>query len=310
MRIEQEVKLDFKDVLIRPKRSTMDTRKQVSLDREFQTLHSGLVVKGVPVIASNIDTIGTFAMAKSLAEFGMFTALHKHYAVDDVARFMVNNIDLWDRVFYTLGMTQKDSEKLEAVQNRMVDIALHEDVKIFQEDDFLDNMRKMSSGFPRLLCLDVANGYIKQFHEFVKTIRDAAPHAIIMAGNVATPEMVQQLLECGADIVKIGTGNGCFVPGTKVKLKDGCKNIEDIEVGDEVLTHRGEYKKVIATTSREENKEVYSINDIQCTGNHEFYVLHKKYRNIVNDENMDEFAEWISAENLTKDYVLLKIKKD
>ena len=87
MRIESDLKLGFKDVMIRPKRSTLKSRKQVSLEREFKFLHSGQLWKGVPIIAANMDTVGTFEMAKALADKQLFTAMHKHYELSEWEAF-------------------------------------------------------------------------------------------------------------------------------------------------------------------------------------------------------------------------------
>ena len=179
MRIETDVKLDFKDVLIRPKRSTLNTRSAVDVDRAFRFLHTGSEWKGFPLIAANMDVTGTMAMARALGKHGALTALHKHYPEPKLAEFFASPDGA--HAFYSLGTTAADVKKLAAV----------------------------AKAAPiRFICLDVANGYAEKFLETVKRVRDDYPHAVIMAGNVVTGDMTEALILAGADIVKIGIGPG------------------------------------------------------------------------------------------------------
>lgn len=183
MRIEENVKLDFKDVLFRPKRSTLASRKDVDISRDFTFKWSKRPYKGVPVIAANMDGVGTFAMAQSFIENKNQTsvALHKHYKLDDLISFFdkYGGASVW----YSIGMTDADQDKLDA---------------------FL----KARPGKIEKLCLDVANGYSEHFVNFVKKIREKAPDLTIMAGNVVTGEMVEELVLAGVDVVKVGIGPG------------------------------------------------------------------------------------------------------
>lgn len=181
MRIENDIKLDFDDVLIKPKRSEMPSRAGVELIRSFTTLYSKKTITGIPIIAANLDTTGTFAMARALSKYKIYTCLHKFYKEEDLVNFLKDE-SLSDYVFYTLGITDDDINKLARVANR---------IKI------------------KNICVDVANGYTSYFNHKVRMIRNEYPDAVLMAGNVATPEMVQELLINGhADIVKIGIGPG------------------------------------------------------------------------------------------------------
>ena len=186
MRIETEEKLDFRNVLIRPKRSTLPSRSTVNLNRRFKFLNSGKEFCGIPIIAANMDTIGTFKMAKKLAEDGLMTSIHKHYALDELYTFWDEiKSGLNDFVFYTMGITEHDEEKFKA---------------------FMKNQE--ASQHLKYLCIDVANGYTERFVTFVKSMRDTYPDLTIMAGNVVTGEMVEELILSGADIVKVGIGPG------------------------------------------------------------------------------------------------------
>ncbi len=202
MRIESDIKLGFKDVMIRPKRSTLNSRSKVSLLRKFQFLHTKSTWEGVPIIAANMDMVGTFEMAKKLAEFQIITAIHKHYTFDEWIIFM-NSVDetVINNIAVSTGIGKKDEEKLG---------------QIIKE-------------FPKLhfICIDVANGYAEHFVEFVKRTRNKYPDKVIIAGNVVTGEMVEELLLSGADIVKVGIGPGS-VCTTRVKTGVGYPQLSAI----------------------------------------------------------------------------------
>lgn len=186
MQIDHEVKLDFKDVLIRPKRSTLSSRSKVDITRTLKFKHSNQTLNIVPIIAANMDTIGTFKMAKSLNEYESMTALHKHYSVDELVGFFNScSYDLLHKVFYSMGITEDDEEKYRKVC------------------ELLPPIKR-----PIQVCLDVANGYSELFVDFIKKFRNENPNITIMAGNVVTNEMTEELILAGADIVKIGIGPG------------------------------------------------------------------------------------------------------
>ena len=179
MRIETDVKLDFKDVLIRPKRSTLTSRNEVDIHRSFRFYHTASEWKGFPLIAANMDVTGTMAMARALGREGALTALHKHYPENALVEFFAG--DDGAHAFYSLGVTGADLEKLANVNQRTP-------------------IRK--------ICIDVANGYSEKFLDTVKRVRDDNPQSVIMAGNVVTGDMTEALILAGADIVKIGIGPG------------------------------------------------------------------------------------------------------
>lgn len=202
MRIENDIKLGFGDVMFRPKRSTLKSRSQVDLSREFTFLHSGQTWKGVPIIAANMDTVGTFSMAEALAEEGLITALHKHYSIEDWRGFLSSKDDsFFNHIALSTGTGKQDEEKIK---------------KICEVDPRI-----------RFICIDVANGYSEFFVDFVKKARDQFPDKTIMAGNVVTGEMVEELLLSGADIVKVGIGPGS-VCTTRVKTGVGYPQLSAI----------------------------------------------------------------------------------
>lgn len=181
MRIEYDIKLDFKDVLIRPKRSVLNSRSEVSLEREFRFRHSTLTWQGVPIIAANMDHTGTFAMAKALAEHGLLTALDKFISQAEWQSFSEKNASMLSSCFISIGISDNDYTKM------------------------ADILKKVNVP---MICLDVANGYTERFVDCLTKLRKTYPEKIIMAGNVVTGEMVEELILSGADIVKIGIGPG------------------------------------------------------------------------------------------------------
>jgi len=183
MRIDPSIKLGFKDVMFRPKRSTLSSRSQVSIDREFTLMNSGIKWSGVPIIAANMDTVGTFEMATVLHKQQLFTAIHKHYSIEEWKVFFLSaDKGIEDYIAVSTGMSKADFEKLE---------------KVFAEIPTL-----------KFICIDVANGYSEHFVEFVKKTRKRFPDKAIIAGNVVTGEMVEELLLAGADMIKVGIGPG------------------------------------------------------------------------------------------------------
>lgn len=201
MRIDTEPKLDYRDVLIRPKRSELLSRSEVDVRRQLKFPHSDATWDGVPIIASNMDTVGTFKMAAALARHGLATCLHKFYSVEDYAAFVAGTrddpaeriaggggefLDVWNSVFFSFGISSGFLEKLDAVMA----------------------LAGPDGERPKFICLDVANGYSERFAAMVRKVRDAYPDVVIMAGNVVTGEMTEELVLAGADIVKVGIGPG------------------------------------------------------------------------------------------------------
>ena len=189
MRIEGELKLAFDDVMIRPKRSTLVSRSDVSLVRDFSFKHTDRTWSGVPVAAANMDTTGVFSVANVLQDHGMLTCLQKFYSVKELQQAWGDGVDP-KNIAVTCGSTD---ESLQLLKRKM---ATHADLQ--------------------MICIDVANGYREVFLEFVKVVRREFPDKIIIAGNVATNEMTEALILAGADIVKVGIGPGSVCTTRKV----------------------------------------------------------------------------------------------
>ena len=189
MRIERDLKLTFADVLIRPKRSTLISRSDVNLVREFTFRHTEETWDGVPIVAANMDTTGLFSIAETLQGHKMLTCTQKFYSTKEFSDAWGNGVDS-EFIAVTCGSTDESFELLK---------------------------RKMATNNGlKMICIDVANGYREVFLNFVKKVRGAFPEKIIIAGNVATREMTEALILAGADIVKVGIGPGSVCTTRKV----------------------------------------------------------------------------------------------
>jgi len=178
MRIEQEVKLDYKDVLIRPKRSTLKSRKQVDLNRTYTFRNSGQSWTGVPIMAANMDGVGTFTMANALSKLGLFTCITKQ-----------NTAKRWFNDF------QSDPA--------LTAISVGTSIEEYKRTRVI-----IDSAYLQWICIDIANGYSEHFVDFVRMVRKDFPNINIIAGNVVTADMTQELILAGADVVKVGIGPG------------------------------------------------------------------------------------------------------
>ena len=189
MRIERDLKLTFDDVLIRPKRSTLISRSDVNLVREFTFRHTEETWDGVPIVAANMDTTGLFSIAEILQGHKMLTCTQKFYSTQEFADAWENGVNS-EFVAVTCGSTDESFELLK---------------------------RKMATNKGlKMICIDVANGYREVFLNFVKKVRGEFSEKIIIAGNVATREMTEALILAGADIVKVGIGPGSVCTTRKV----------------------------------------------------------------------------------------------
>ena len=218
MRIEDDIKLDFSDVLIRPKRSTLTSRKEVDLYREYKFRNyipdfpeniQPQDYYGIPIMAANMDGVGTFEMALSLAKQGVFTCLSKNYPKHDLKNWIFEvGSSIKDYWAYSLGSNEQDLIKFDAVYLGTLD------------NDMINRSMKY-------VCIDVANGYTEKFVEFVAKFRKLYPNLIIIAGNVVTREMTEELILNGADIVKVGIGPGS-VCTTRIKTGVGYPQLSAI----------------------------------------------------------------------------------
>lgn len=188
--------------MFRPKRSTLKSRSQVSLERTFRFRHTGAEWTGIPVMAANMDTVGTFELALAMADVKLFTAIHKHYSVEQWSAFLSKApAAIYNHIAVSTGTSEMDFEKVKT---------------IIEQNPQL-----------RFICIDVANGYSEHFVAFVARMRQQFADKVIIAGNVVTGEMVEELILNGADIIKVGIGPGS-VCTTRVKTGVGYPQLSAI----------------------------------------------------------------------------------
>ena len=205
MRIEEDVKIDYSNVLLRPKRSTLVSRKDVDLDRHY-TFNNGQTYYDIPIMASNMDGVGTIEMADALGKLGLFTCLIKSYSVDEYVEYF-NMDEQWVDAKDIKRFVRKEYT---AYSMGVVDDDLTKFIKVYEQ--LGDRIKYVN--------IDVANGYTKKYSDFIKMFRDKYPDIVIIAGNVCTADMTQELLLNGADIVKVGIGPGS-VCTTRIKTGIG-----------------------------------------------------------------------------------------
>jgi len=181
MRIEEDIKLDYADVLFRPKRSTLSSRKDVELKRTYKFKYSNHQWTGTPIIAANMDGVGELEVAKSLAKFEIMTCLTKQHDIKAIKRNSAIK-EIFPHLALSTGTSDKDYKRLN---------------EILKEFSFFE-----------FICIDIANGYSDHFSKFVRSVREKYPTKTIIAGNVVTADMTQELVMSGADIVKVGIGPG------------------------------------------------------------------------------------------------------
>jgi len=182
MRLETDTKLDFNNVLIRPKRTILSSRSQVVLEREFKFPNTKTTWKGVPIISANMDTTGTFGVYEVLSQHKIITAMSKHYSLQDFIDYNKNNTLDPGYFMVSSGISNRDFERLSLI---------------------------LAAIECKFICIDVANGYMEALVTYCKRVRETFPNHIIVAGNVVSREMTEELIINGkVDVVKTGIGGG------------------------------------------------------------------------------------------------------
>lgn len=277
MRIINELQLDFDDVLIMPKRSTLKSRSEVNLERTYHFMNSNQDWTGIPIMVANMDTTGTFEMAQALFDYKIITCIHKHYSLEQWKAFLgsIKNESDFNYFTVSIGITDQDIQLLNdiiAIDNRI-----------------------------RFICVDVANGYTENFIEKVRVIHTSHPTKIIIAGNVVSAEMVEELIISGVDICKAGIGGGCLKKDTNVLMSNrNYKKINEIIIGDEVINMNGKSVKVLNVVNQGVKhtlniKTSNSDEHIIVTPDHLFWVYHKN----------SQTYSWIQIKDFDKSSMML-----
>ena len=285
MQIINETQLDFSDVLIKPRRSSIDSRSKVDITREYKFKWCPYVIKGTGIMQANMGTIGNFEVSRRMLDNGLFACLHKHHNIDELIGFYKELIkrgdDTWRRCLLGIGLRDNGTDKLRQINKEL--------------------------GIQVGIKFDVPNGYIPQVKERVIELRKEFPEMFIMVGNVVTGDITEDLILSGADCVAIGIGNGaqCILNGTPVMTKNGLVEIQDIKEGDEILTHTGEYHKVTTKLCYTHHKEKLNINGVDCTPEHKFLVINKTDKDKVTEDSLMKYAYWCEAYELNEETQLI-----
>lgn len=285
MQIINETQLDFSDVLIKPRRSSIDSRSKVDITREYKFKWCPYVIKGTGIMQANMGTIGNFEVSRRMLDNGLFACLHKHHNIDELIGFYKELIkrgdDTWRRCLLGIGLRDNGIDKLRQINKEL--------------------------GIQVGIKFDVPNGYIPQVKERVIELRNEFPEMFIMVGNVVTGDITEDLILSGADCVAVGIGNGaqCILNGTPVMTKNGLVEIQDIKEGDEILTHTGEYHKVTTKLCYTHHKEKLNINGVNCTPEHKFLVINKTDKDKVTEDSLMKYAYWCEAYELNEETQLI-----
>jgi IMP dehydrogenase len=290
--------ITYDDVLLVPKYSEISTRSRISLNTLVSRRY-GIIN---PYVASCMDTVCEYHMAIKMMELGGVGCIHRFMSIDDqceqvskVKQFIKDN-----------HMYEQWGVMYDNWHSEIADIPIMAAIGVSSSD--VERAKKLVSAGVNIILIDVAHGHHVNVKNMLTILKNELPnHVDIIAGNISTRESAEDLCEWGADGLRVGIGGGCFTPNMKVLTSNGLKKIKDIVIGDEVYTHTGELKPVINTFEYDDFDEVYDIDGIEATANHKFYVIHKTKENLVTDDNIHDYAEWISASELTIEYFLIEL---
>lgn len=267
------MKFDFDEINLIPNKCIVNSRSECDTSVKL-----GKYRFRVPVIPANMECVLDEDLAINLARNEYFYIIHR-FGVDMMSFISkMNKLNLISSI--SIGVN-KDSYDL-------VDSICENELSV------------------EYITIDIAHGHSIKMENMIKYIKGKLPNTFIIAGNVSTTDGVNDLEYWGADAVKVGIGPGCFIPSAEVKTSEGLKSLQDILIGDYVITHKNRYKKVIDKHIYYGEQELLKINNLPpCTETHEFYVIEKSKKDLVNNENILEFAFWIKAKDLDKNKHLL-----
>ncbi len=267
---------DYDNINLVPRYSVVDSRSECDTSIQF-----GPHKFKNPVIPANMESVIDENLAIELSKNGYFYVMHRFNI--DIKTFVIN------------------MKKLNLISS--ISIGVNDDSYMLLNDLIENNL------IPDYITIDIAHGHCKKMKKMLKFIKDKKINSFIIAGNVSSIEATVDLDNWGADAIKVGIGPGCFVGCSKVLTNKGYVNMENVKINDKVLTHNNNFEKVIATTSYLEEDDLIKINRNISTKNHKYYVINKKYKDIVNIKNYKNYANWVEAIYLNKDeHLLLEFK--
>lgn len=262
---------DFDDILIEPEiHTSIRSRKHIDAMDEKQML---------PLFTAPMDTVINEDNVKVFNDNKIYGIIPRK------ANAGLDHISTDYKVWYSYGLD--DFKKI-----------------------FIDNDINLRLGEKSFALIDVANGHMNEVKDLVVNSKEKYGRTLVlMVGNCANPLTFLSLSQAGADYVRMGIGNGCFVPGSMVRTNKGSVSIEEISKGDYVLTHNNRYRAVEKIYTYKKDETITYINGIGSTSSHEYYIIEKKYSELINDKNIHEYAKWIPAGELSEEeHLLIEMK--
>lgn len=270
------MKFDFEDINLVPKLCRVNSRSECDTSVTFGNKKFKL-----PVVPANMQSVIDEALAMKLAQNGFFYILHRFDV--DVVKFISDMKEKNLVTSISIGVNQDSYELLdELIQKNLI---------------------------PDFITIDIAHGHSIKMKEMLNYVKSKKIDSFIIAGNISSEEAVYDLTDWGADAIKVGIGPGCFISETEIITKSGIKKIEEVGIGDFVLTHKNRYEEVISKTSYYEEDDLIKINDTISTKDHKYYVINKEDESFVSIENYEKYAKWVSAIDLDiNNHLLLGIE--
>ena len=290
-RFETNTAYTFDDVNIIPRYSSIESRSDIDISMPITRNFS----LSVPIIASPMDTIVGEEMMKTMRDCGGMAVLPRFAPIGE-------RVEIVKRVreYMRTNTRPGDTEHADVLC-----------VAIGVTGNYYEDAIELLDAGANMILIDVAHGhteYMKNALCSLKTLAETYKFDI-MAGNVATSEGTVDIMTWGANGIRCGIGGGCFIEGSLVNTGKKLVKIEDLPIGESVITHTGDTKSIIGKISYAIDEEICVINNLRCTKNHEIYVLNKKYEDIVNETTLSEYAEWVPARLVTSDYFLIDVSE-
>lgn len=272
-------KFDFEDINLVPEKCVVDSRSECDTSVSLGNFKFKL-----PVVPANMECVIDESIATTLASNGYFYIMH---------RFGINPIDF---------IKKMKSQNLVS----SISLGVNQDSYETIDEIVLANQVSGSDYTPDFVTIDIAHGHSIKMERMLKYIKEKLPSTFVIAGNISSGDAVRDLEEWGADAIKVGIGPGCFIPTSLVRTKDGLKRLQDINTDDYVLTHKNRFRSVLEKQNYTGEQDLIKINELDpCTETHEFYVVDKSKKDLINESNISDYAFWIQAKYLDKNEHLL-----
>lgn len=294
----------FDDIQIVPLYSDVLSRNECSL-RTRVTKNNWIQN---PYVSSPMDTVTESEMSLSMASYGGLGVIHRFNTIDE--QVSLCNASKLIKPKWGDGSIMKDGPIYYGTSYIAAAIGATGDYqeRALELVKCIATSNEETYDYRPILLIDVAHGNTIQMKNAINWCKYNLPYYVeIIAGNVATREGARNLAEWGADAIRVGIGGGCFTPNMTIATEIGDRKIIDIQVGDKVYTHTGNLHTVTDKFEYDRDEEIMNINDIECTKNHEFYVVHRDDIMNINENNIHSFAKWVTAENLTNEYYLIEL---